>query len=104
MPRRTRSESESAIRSRLGSNCSAIASAERPNTSRWTIARSPSSAQAGAEAPVKLASATVVIPERSDSAAPSLAIATASPSSRLPLRSMWTISQRSNVSPSPKPA
>ena len=60
--------------------------------------------QAGADAPVKLQSPTVVTPEARHSAAPRRAIASISGTPMRALRSMCTRIQRANGSPSPKPA
>ena len=79
-------------------------SASWPNTSRCTVARRPSSAHATAAAPVKLASAVVVIPLVRLAAAPARAIATWPSQSTLRFRCTCVISHGPKSSPSPKPA
>ena len=104
MPSRTRSENEPATRSRFASKRVSSCSSVVPKTSRYTIARRPSASQALADAPTKLQSPTVVIPEARHSAAPSRAIASISSRPILAFRSTWIRIQGANGWPSPKPA
>ncbi len=88
----------------MGSKRSRSGDSSAPKTSRYTIARSPSSAHAVAAAPLKLQSPTVVIPERRHSSAPSRAIASMSARSSRSFRSTCSAIHGPKESPSPNPA
>ena len=91
------------MRVRLSTNRLPSSPDPEPNTSRWITARSPTSSAAIALAPVKLASATVVVPPARHSAAPRRASASVDSQSSRRLRSTWRPIQGPNGRPSPKP-